>query len=284
MVFPGGGRLARSPVKHSTVLNAPARFVVAVLTVALAAGCTMPAVATPSPRPSPTATASPSPPPPTASPSPTPVPTPDRGAIPDFAAGEIVATATDGLRVRQRPGTGASVVAGLLPLGAQLGVIMGPFPDGGFGWYLVRDADGADPAFAEGWIAAGYEPDPFLISTGETSAAATSVASLAGTGPAEEGPIQIGDGDHVVRWIAADPERIGCRFAVSLTPAGGDPVPTIRATVGSGVDRGTLQPQTFEALGVTGAAFVTVDSDCDWAFALERASDRSPSPSADDGG
>ena len=48
--------------------------------------------------------------------------------------------------------------------------------------------------------------------------------------------------------------------------------------MGGGVDRGTLQPQTFEALGVTGAAFVTVDSDCDWAIALERAPDRSPSP------
>ena len=177
----------------------------------------MPSLATPSPRPSATVSPSPTAPPPTASPSPTPAATPDRGAIPDFAAGEIVATLTDGLRVRQRPGTDASVVAGLLPLGAQLEIVMGPFPEGGFGWYLVRDADPADPAFGEGWLAAGYEPDPFLGGTGQSSPDTTSVASLAGSGAAEEGPIQIGDGDHVVRWIAADPERIGCRFAVSLT-------------------------------------------------------------------
>jgi hypothetical protein len=175
-------------------------------------------------------------------------------------------------------------VAGLLPLGARLEVVMGPFPTDGFGWYLVTDADSADPAFTEGWIAAGYEPDPFLASTGTSNPDAAPVASLAGSGPAEEGPIQIGDDDHLVRWIAADPERVGCRFAVSLTPAGGEPVPTIRATVGSGVDRGTLQPQTFEALGVTGAAFVTVDSDCDWALVLARAPEApSPSPSPDDG-
>jgi hypothetical protein len=198
--------------------------------------------------------------------------------VPDFAGGEIIATLTDGLRVRQRPGTGASVVAGLLPLDARLEVVMGPFPADGFGWYLVTDADPADPAFEEGWIAAGYEPDPFLRSTGTADPESDSVASLAGSGPAEEGPIQIGEGDHVVRWIAADPERIGCRFAVSLTPAGGDAVATIRATVGTGVDRGTLQPQTFEALGVGGPAFVTVDSDCDWALAIARAR---PSPSAE---
>ena len=212
------------------------------------------------------------------------MPTADRGLVPDFAAGEIVATRTDGLRVRQRPGTESSVVAGLLPLGAELETVMGPFPEGGFGWYLVRDADPADPAFDEGWIAAGYEPDPFLSATGRVATDARSVVSLAGSGPAEEGPIEIGTGDHLIRWIAADPERIGCRFAVSMAPAGGEPVPTIRATVGSGLDRGTLQPQTFEALGITGPVFVTVDSDCDWALALERAPDPAPSPSADEGG
>ena len=272
MVIPGGRRFRHSPI---------AQFIGALVIVVAIAGCTMPALVSPTARPSSSPSPSPTLPPPTPSPSPTPVPTADPAAIPDFAAGEIVATLTDGLRVRQRPGTGASVVAGLLPLGAELEVIMGPFPEGGFGWYLVRDADAADPAFDEGWIAAGYEPDPFLAGTGGTSASARSVASLSGSGPAEEGPIQIDDGDHVIRWIAADPERVGCRFAVSLAPAGGEPVPTVRATVGSGVDRGTLQPQTFDALGVTGAAFVTVDSDCDWAFALERAPERSPSPSAD---
>jgi hypothetical protein len=277
MTARGGSIHRTSPLARSALA--------AVLAAITLAACTLPDLATPSPRPSPTPSPSPTPPPPTPSPAPTTEPTPDRGSVPDFAAGELVATLTDGLRVRQRPGTDAQVVAGLLPLDARLEVLMGPFPADEFGWYLVGDADPAEPSFEEGWIAAGYEPDPFLRSTGSFDPESDAVASLAGAGPAEEGPVQIGEGDHLVRWIAADPERVGCRFAVSLTPAGGDPVPTIRATVGSGVDRGTLQPQTFEALGVRGPAFVTVDSDCDWALALSRASDpESIGPSPSDAG
>ena len=34
----------------------------------------------------------------------------------------------DGLRVRQRPGASGNVVTGLLPLNAQLEVVMGPIP------------------------------------------------------------------------------------------------------------------------------------------------------------
>ena len=93
---------------------------------------------------------------------------------------------------------------------------------------------------------------------------------------------EIGDGDHTIRWIAADPERSGCAFGVSLAPGGGEAVPVIRATVGSGVDRGTLQPQTFDALDVRGAVFATVTSDCDWALVVSRVPDAEPSPS--DGG
>jgi hypothetical protein len=215
--------------------------------------------------------------PPAASPAPisTPEPTTSPGAVPDLAAGEIALTLTDGLRVRQRPGTDAPTVTGLLPMGAELEVVMGPFPADGFGWYLVTDGDAAEPSFEEGWIAAGFEPDPFLRGTGRTGPDALARFSMAGSGTAEEGPIDIDDGDHLIRWIAADPERSGCRFAVSLTPAGGEPVPTIRATVGTSVDRGTLQPQTFDALGVSGPAFVIVESDCDWALVIAR-----PAPAA----
>jgi hypothetical protein len=258
--------------------------VIVVLVVLVVAACTFPDLATPTASPSPSASPTPEPsapatPPP---PTPTPVPTPDLGAIPDFAAGEVVSSLIDGLRVRQRPGTGAAIATGLLPLGAELIVVMGPFPNDGFGWYLVTDGDPAEPAFEEGWIAAGYEPDPFLRTTGRTDPGSPSVAALSGSGPAEEGPIQVGEGDHLIRWIAADPERTGCRFAVSLAPAGGDPVPTIRATVGSGIDRGTLQPQTFADLGISGPTFVTVDTDCDWALVIARApvADPSASPTA----
>ena len=251
----------------------------AVLLAALV-GCTLPPLSTPTPRPTPTPTPVPSPTPTREPPTPTPEPTPDRGAIPDFAAGEIVASLIDGLRVRQRPGTDALISTGLLPLDAELEVVMGPFPVDAFGWYLVADADAADPDFEEGWVAAGYEPDPFLRATGRTAEDVRFVVSLAGAGDAEEGPIEIADGDHAIRWIAADPERRGCRFAVSLVPGGGDPVAVIRATVGGGIDRGTLQPQTFDSLGVRGTVFATVASDCDWALVIERIREPDPDASA----
>ena len=148
--------------------------------VVLTAACTLPPISTPTPRPTPTASPTPSPTATPEPPTPTPEPTADLGAIPDFAAGEIVGSLIDGLRVRQRPGTGAPISTGLLPLGAEMEVIMGPFPLDAFGWYLVADADPADPAFDEGWVAAGHEPDPFLRTTGHASEDHPYVASMAG--------------------------------------------------------------------------------------------------------
>lgn len=209
------------------------------------------------------------------------MPTPDVAAIPDFAAGEVVASLIDGLRVRQRPGIEAQIATGLLPLGAELEVVMGPFLVDDFGWYLVNDADPSEPSFEEGWVAAGYEPDPFLRATGTAAPDPPYLLSMAGTGNAQEGPMEIGaDEDHAIRWIARDPEGIGCQFSASLVPAQGDPVPAIRATVGSGVDRGVLQPQTFSSLGVTGPAFVDVASDCTWALVVLRVEEPLPSPTA----
>ena len=266
MRFPGEGRATWAATAAAVLL----------------AACTLPPLETSTPSPSPTATASPAP---TATPTPEPAtpsiePTPDPAAIPDFAAGEIVASLIDGLRVRQRPGVDAVIATGLLPLDAEMQVIMGPFPVDDFGWYLVGDADPAEPQFAEGWVAAGYEPDPFLRATGRAAEEAPFVVSMAASGDAEEGPIEIGEGDHAIRWIARDPEGVRCSFAVSLAPPGGEPVPTIRATVGSGIDRGTLQPQTFAALGVRGTAFVSVVSDCTWALVMLRVPEPDPSPSA----
>lgn len=193
-----------------------------------------------------------------------------------------MASEIDGLRVRQRPGVDAAISTGLLPLDAELQVVMGPFVTDELGWYLVTDADADEPQFDEGWVAAGYEPDPFLRATGRAPDGNPFVIGMAGRGDAEEGPVEIGEGHHTVRWIAADPERLGCRFAVSLTPAGGEPVATIRATIGAGIDRGTLQPQTFATLGVRGPAFVGVATDCEWALVIQRVPDplATPGPSA----
>ena len=98
------------------------------------------------------------------------------------------------------------------------------------------------------------------------------LASIAGTGDAEQGPIEIGDGDYAIRWAALDhPDRRRCSLAVSMIPAGtSEPIPAIRATVGTGVDRGTLQPQSFSALRVRGPTFVDVASDCAWAVTILR--------------
>lgn len=233
------------------------------------AACTFPPLETPTPTPSP----SPSPTPTaTSSPSPSPTPTPTPEPIgPEYDAGEIVTTSIDGLRVRSLPGTDRPIVTGLLPFAFELRVVMGPIPIDGLGWYLVADADPRGPDFDEGWVAAGHEPEPLLVATGRVEAEAPYVASLAATGDAEQGPITIGAGDHAIRWVAVDPERRRCSFNVSMTRAGGgDPLPAIRATVGTGIDRGTLQPQSFAALGVEGDVFLNVASTCAWALTLVR--------------
>jgi Bacterial SH3 domain len=190
--------------------------------------------------------------------------------VPRFGPGELVVTAIDGLRVRQRPGLSANVVTGLLPLGAELEVVMGPIPADGQGWYLVADADPADPEFDEGWIAAGFDPEAFIATTGERARGTRFLASLAHTGDAEDGPVEIRRGDHAIRWVAVDPEGTDCRFAVSLAEGGAEPVPAIRATIGNDVVPGTLQPNGFDALGVRGQVFVSVVSDCAWALVIER--------------
>jgi hypothetical protein len=192
-------------------------------------------------------------------------------AIPDFAAGEIVSTSIDGLRVRNQPGLDRRVVTGLLPGSFELRVVMGPITVDELGWYLVADADPREPDFDEGWVAAGAEPDPLLVSTGAVAEGSPYLASMDQVGDAEQGPIEIGAGDHAIRWIALDPERVRCSFGVSFTPAGGeDAIPAIRATIGSGIDRGTLQPQSFAALHLSGPVFATVSSDCAWALVILR--------------
>jgi len=247
----------------------------------LVTACTFPPTATPtaspSPSPTPALTLSPTPSP---EPTPTPPPTPGATDVPAFAGGELVETTIDGMRVRQRASTDSRVIADLLPLQAQLEVVMGPILNDGLGWYLVKDANASDLGFGEGWIAAGYEPEPFLVSTGSQAAGSLTVVGLAGTGDAEHGPVTIeADGDYAIRWVATDPERNGCSFAVLLATGTAEPVPAIRATIGDDLVPGTLQPNAFEGLGQRGLVFVSVTSDCAWTLAIVRIPGATPEPS-----
>jgi len=241
------------------------------LPIAMLAGCaTLPPLPTPTVFATPIATPTPTPSATPASPSPTQQATPDPASVPAFTAGEVVRTAFAGMRVRRLPGTDRQVVAGLLGGSAALVVIMGPIQADGFGWYLVRDADPAEPEFGEAWIAAGYEPEPFLVTTAEVEPNTSLIASFANAADAEYGPIEIPNGDVAIRWLALDPEAVRCTFAVSLATGGRDPVPAIRATLGASPVPGTLQPSSFDALGVRGQAFLSVDSDCAWTLVVAR--------------
>lgn len=261
------------------------RRLVVVLLLGGLAGCTFPELRSPTPRPTPSPTAAVTR---TPSPSPSPTasvePTPDFGAVPSFGAGEIILTAIDGLRARQRPGESGSTIAPLLPLGAELQVVMGPIPVGEFGWYLVTDVGRADLEFEEAWIAAGFEPEPFLRSSGRVAERTPSIAAFALTGDAEYGPIEIADEDHAIRWMATDPEGVRCRFGVQMTPASGEPVTAIRATIGDDVVPGTLQPSFFAAQpDLRGQVFLTVESDCAWTLVVTRVPPpEDPSPAPDD--
>ena len=170
------------------------RRAIPILLVAAIGACTFPDFETPSasPAPSPTPTIVA----PTVAPTPTSSAssTPDPASIPSFGAGELIVTAIDGLRVRQRPGLSGIVVTGLLPRSAGLQVVMGPIQAEGLGWYLVTDADENEPQFDEGWIAAGFEPEAFLTGSGEVTAGSPYLASFAQTSDAEYGPVEIGDG------------------------------------------------------------------------------------------
>lgn len=253
--------------------------------VASVAGCTFPPLETPTPAVTSTPTRTPTPtltPTPAPTPSPSIEPTPDLADLPSFSGGEIVATTIDGLRVRQRPGLSGLVIPGLLPFAAELQVLMGPIPYDGVGWYLVADAAGGEPAFREGWVAAGFEPDPFLRSTGRTAEDGPVIASFALTGDAEFGPIEIDDERHAIRWVAVDPGRRRCTFTVLLEPADGEPIRAIRATIGDDLVPGTLQPTFFTAQPeLRGQVFLLVESTCAWSLFVTRVpagDDASPSP------
>ena len=246
----------------------------------LVAGCTMPPIepATPTPAATPTS------PPPTATPlasvAPSASTASDPGDVPDFTGGDIVTTTFAGLRVRDLPGTDRRVVTDLLGFDAELEVVMGPILEDELGWYLVRDADPDTPEFDEGWVAAGFEPDANLRSTGRVANDSPVVVSLAQTGDADFGPIDVPDEQHIIRWAAVDPEGVRCQFSIMLTAGSAAPVPAIRATVGDSLIPGTLPSSFFVAQpSLRGQLFLTAETDCAWTLAVMREEPPEPLPS-----
>ena len=246
----------------------------------LTAGCGfMPRIATPTPEPPATAT-------PTAiatqasaseEPSEDPQP-PGTDAIPRFAVGSVVATNAPGLRVRSRPGTEQRVVT-TLGLGAELLVGMGPIVVDDLGWYMVRDADDADPAFGEGWVAAGFEPDPFLVSGGRTPDDSPFLGGFADTASGEFGPTDLAGTRVTLLWIATTGVTDICNFALDLSTESGEPVRAVRTPVGSFPASGELPYRYFRTNGLNGErVFLHVQSTCSWAVSFVQ-EEPAPAPS-----
>jgi len=201
---------------------------------------------------------------------PTVAPTPGPDKIPTYTAGTKVATNAPGLRVRSGPGTSQGVLVSL-PQGSKLVIELGPVRNDGYGWYLVRDADAADPAFDEGWVAAGFVPDPFLVPATFDLPFNPIVAGFANEGDGQFGPVRIEDANYAVTWVASASGASGCDFAVDLTPGSGSAVPAIRATIGAAPAPGNLYGQFFAAHPeLQGDVFVTVTTRCSWALTFLR--------------
>lgn len=201
----------------------------------------------------------------------TPVPTPGPDDIPTFTAGTTVTTAASGLRVRSGPGLTQGVLK-LLPTGSDLVVVLGPVRSDSFGWYLVRDADAAEPVFEEGWVAAGFMPNPYLVPATFDLPFNPIVAGFAHEGNAEYGPIRIEDANYAVRWVAAVlPGGSACSISADLVPGTGKAVPTIRSTLGSAPAPGNLYGDFFTSHPeLVGDVFLRVTSDCGWALTIQR--------------
>ena len=262
-----------SPIRRSGVL---------LLTVPLLAGCLL---LEPVPTPQPIPTRSPTPAATTVPPTPTPGPTAQAtqglADVPVFTAGDTATTTAGGLRLRTRPGVDR-LVTGVL--GPDVGVLigLGPVFVDGNGWYLVRDPDrAAPPRFNEGWVASGFEPHPFLLPAEFEARRNPYLAGFAGDQGGQFGPVRLPDADVAVRWIAAALTPDGCSFSVDLTPADGDPVPAIRATIGSAPAPGDLFGSFFEDHPelIRTDLMVTVDSACSWALTFVKVPAR-PTPSA----
>jgi hypothetical protein len=258
------------------------RAAIFVMPLPLLAGCLlMEPIPTASPRPSP----SPSPTfaaTPTMAPTPIATPGPALADVPRFTAGGQAATNAPGLRVRSRPGVEGRVITSL-GVDADLLVAIGPVWVDGSGWYLVRDADRDDPDFGEGWVAAGFEPDPFLIPASFDVARNPYLAGFAHDADGEFGPVFLPGASVSIRWIAAPFTADGCSFFVDLSSGSGDPVSAIRATVGGVPAPGELFSQFFAGHPelIDTDLFVSVTSDCSWALTfVQQRSEPTPAPPA----
>jgi hypothetical protein len=243
-----------------------------IVVLPLLAGCL---VSMPTATARPTATPSPIPPSLTLSPVPTdsPSPTPGPADVLQLSAGGQATTDAPGLRVRSRPGMNQRVITSL-GMDADLLIGLGPVWVDGLGWYLVRDADPDDPDFGEGWVAAGFEPDPFLVAASFDVRRNPYIAGFAGNSDGEFGPVLLPNADVSIRWIAAPQTPSGCSFFVDLRASSRKPVTAIRATIGGVPAPGQLFRQFFAGHPRLSDAdlFVSVDSDCSWAltFVQER--------------
>lgn len=197
-------------------------------------------------------------------------PAPGPDAVPVFFAGQKAASNAPGLRVRSRPGTDQPILA-ILPEDADLLVELGPVLVDGFGWYSVVDADPELPDYGKGWVAAGFEPDPFIVPSDFELSFNPFIAGFAHDGDGEFGPVRIVDANHGIRWVAAATDRNGCSFSVDLRPGSGEAVPTVRATIGGIPAPGDVYAEFFSAHPeLTGDLFVIVTSDCSWALTFVR--------------
>jgi hypothetical protein len=174
--------------------------------------------------------------------------------------------------VRSRPGIEQRVIT-TLGVDADLLIGLGPVWVDELGWYMVRDADSDDPAFGEGWVAAGFEPDPFLIQTSFDVRRNPYIAGFAGAANGEFGPVLLPNADVSIRWLAAPLTESGCSFFVNLAAGSGEPVSAIRATVGGVPAPGELFRQFFAGHPelIDGDVFVSVESDCSWALTFVQA-------------
>lgn len=245
---------------------------VAPLVAVLLSGCLFGSPgASPTPLPASSATPTPEPlasvPPPT----PTVAPTPGPDKIPTYTAGTRVVTGASGLRVRSGPGTGQGVLT-LLPTGSKLLVVLGPVRADSHGWYLVLDVDPAAPAFKEGWVAAGFMPNPYLVPSNFDLPSNPVVAGYAHDGNGEFGPVPVSDANYGVRWVAdVLPGASKCSFSTDFVAGAGTAVPAIRATLGTAPGPGSLYTDFFtKHPQLTGDLFVRVTSDCSWAITFIR--------------
>jgi hypothetical protein len=201
----------------------------------------------------------------------TPAPTPGPDDIPTYTAGTTLSTTASGLRVRKGPGLSQGVLT-LLPTGAKLVAVLGPVRNDSWGWYLVRDADAAEPTFEEGWVAAGFVPNAYLAPATFELPFNPIAAGWAHEGDGEFGPVRIEDANYAVRYVAAVlPGGGACSFSADLVPGSGTAVPAIRATLGTAPAPGSLYGDFFTAHPeLVGDIFLRVTSDCAWALSIIR--------------